>query len=124
MKLMLTKMWNRIALWWYSFRRKFSPIHEDIANTVTGKSPSTQENHRDNKARQAVRKAFEQQEQSMNARALKPHDPCCSDPLTCAKKICFIKKPDTIVKKSTVSENERRKSYVRRTKMRRIAKDI
>lgn len=44
-----------------------------------------------------VRAAFEQQQEAMNARALKPHAADCPDPLTCTKENCFTYEPDKLI---------------------------
>ena len=56
-----------------------------------------QEDTRDKATRKRVRKAIEQQQEAMNARALVAHDPSCKDPLTCTKNPCFIRETDKIV---------------------------
>lgn len=116
-------LWNRLKKWYEDIKKRHHIFDEEMTKIVHGKS-AVQEDPRAAAVRSSVRKSFEQQEQAMNIRALKPHDPGCKDPLTCTKKICFIKKHDKIVDKETVSEAARRKSYIRRTKMRRIEKDI
>lgn len=47
--------------------------------------------------RQRVNKAFDQQTNVMNSRALKAHDPACPDPVICKKRKCFKPVPDKIV---------------------------
>lgn len=44
-----------------------------------------------------VRKSFKEQQQAMDARALKAHEISCDDFLTCAKDTCFIQEPDRVV---------------------------
>ena len=65
---------------------------------ITNRKVSTQQcNIRDIEVRKRVKKAFEQQAQAMNARAMMPHDPTCKDPVSCTKKKCFKWEPDLIV---------------------------
>ena len=60
-------------------------------------SPSLQEDPRTQESIKRTRKGFEDQQQQMDARAMKPHAFDCPDPLTCTKSPCFIWKPDKIV---------------------------
>lgn len=47
-----------------------------------------------------IRKAFNQQNQAINAMALKPHDSSCKDILNCDKLFCFERVADKIVSDS------------------------
>jgi len=47
--------------------------------------------------RRRVRKQINNQWEQMSMRALKAHDPSCSDPLFCNKIDCFKRIPDKIV---------------------------
>lgn len=61
--------------------------------------------------RKSINKIFEQQKQSMDARALKAHDARCKDIWLCNKEICFVATADKIVSQSTVprkTDTERR----------------
>lgn len=47
--------------------------------------------------RTRVNDAIDAQWQQIQARALKPHDSTCEDPVFCTKMNCFTWEPDTIV---------------------------
>lgn len=81
-------MINKVKAWIQSKRL----MNNDITVSVI---PTVQEDTRSIKAVKRVRKAFEQQQEAMNIRALKRHS--CSDPDLCTKRICFENIPDKIV---------------------------
>lgn len=82
---------------WEIIKRKFIPL-ETLGNPVIGPQRNTvQESTRDIASRKRVAKAFAQQQTQMKARALKPHDPTCKDPLMCKQISCFKRVPDKIV---------------------------
>jgi hypothetical protein len=65
-----------------------------------------QENARDKEAVKRVRASIKEQQQSMDVRALKPHDPTCLDPISCTKDKCFVFKPDIISRINTPTKAE------------------
>lgn len=87
-------MLSKILLWWISFKSRFN---FSLIKTPLDTSATSQESSRDIEARKRVKKAFEEQQSAMNARAMKAHDPSCVDPLTCKKRKCFKFAPDKIV---------------------------
>lgn len=92
----LKRIWDKI---------KYKMIAVDgIDNPVqqTTRVDSVKECTRDKATRARVAKAFESQQQQMQARALKAHEPTC-DPLSCDKNICFKRQPDQIKKRTTVT---------------------
>lgn len=87
------KMFSKIKSWWFHFKQSYKAFpREDI---VMAKTYEVQECTRDAATKKRVQKQFDEQEQSMNARALKPH--ACPDPLSCVKRVCFKRTPDKIV---------------------------
>jgi homoserine acetyltransferase len=44
-----------------------------------------------------VSKIFDAQQEVMNMRAMKAHDPSCEDSFTCTKEVCWIWEPDKVV---------------------------
>ena len=86
------RMLNRIKLWLYKFR-----MTQDDAWMGCVVSGTFQTDTRAHEMIKRIRKAFEQQQQAMNTRALKSHDPSCRDLLSCKKKHCFKREPDKIV---------------------------
>lgn len=90
-------MMNRIKRWIYS---KFFMLDEEIAPISKIKTEASCT--RDAETRKRVAKAFEQQAQQMQMRAMKAHDASCIDPWTCKKTICYTWEPDRIVKCSIV----------------------
>jgi hypothetical protein len=71
---------------------------------------SFQEDTRDAATKKRVRKAIEEQEQQLTARALKAHSADCPDPLTCTKDPCFIYGPDKIIGKPRKFKKVKEKS--------------
>lgn len=65
-------------------------------------SPVAQEDQRTMEAVQRTRKAFAEQRQQMQTRALKAHAADCPDPWTCTKSPCFVWIPDKIIGKPEV----------------------
>lgn len=55
------------------------------------------ENSKDQEVRKRVDKMFQQQQQDLNIRALKPHSAHCKDPDLCTKPKCWKWAPDKIV---------------------------
>ena len=86
-------MLTKIKLWLYGFRMRHGndPFMGCVAYDVL------QTDTRSHEMIKRIRKAFEQQQQAMNIRALKAHDPSCKDLLSCKKKHCFKREPDKIV---------------------------
>lgn len=86
-------MIRRIKRWIYSklflFDEEFTPIT---------KVSSDRSCTRDAATRKRVAKAFEEQQQEMQSRAMKAHDATCEDPISCKKTICYQWAPDKIVK--------------------------
>jgi hypothetical protein len=60
--------------------------------------PTAQEDTRDTLARKRVNKVFDDQWETIQARAQKAHDPQCEDSWTCTKDVCWKFVPDKIVK--------------------------
>ena len=58
---------------------------------------SVQEDQRAIESRKRVKKAFEEQWEQINQRAIRPHGPHCKDPMTCNKPHCWKWEPDKIV---------------------------
>ncbi len=81
-------MLNKVKAWIHSKRL----MNNDTSIYVV---PTVQEDTRAIEAVKRVRKAFDQQSQAMNARALKRHQ--CANPDLCNKNICFKHVPDKIV---------------------------
>lgn len=93
---------NLFSQWWAyikSYRHTYIPDNP-ITSTV-------QEDTRAKESVKRFNKSFEQQQQSLNIRALKPHE--CADPLTCEKDKCFTWKPDKIVRTMKVRSLRRKK---------------
>lgn len=86
-------MINRIKRWIYS---KFFMFDEEIAPISKIKTEASCT--RDAETRKRVAKAFEQQAQQMQMRAMKAHDPSCEDPISCKKTFCYQWAPDKVVK--------------------------
>ena len=86
-------MIRRIKRWIYS---KFFLFDEEF--TPLTKAPSEKSCTRDAATRKRVAKAFEEQQEQMQSRAMKAHDVTCEDPISCKKAICFQWAPDKIVK--------------------------
>lgn len=84
-------MFKRIKEW---FKSKTIIQVETIAPTST---PTHQVDLRDIETRKRVKRAFEAQAKEMSARALRPHDPACKDPIICRKRKCFKWVSDKIV---------------------------
>ncbi len=87
-------MLNKVKAWIHSKRL----MNNDITVSVI---PTVQEDTRAIEAVKRVRKAFEQQEKSMNIRSLKRHS--CADPDLCDRRICFKHAPDKIIHTEIVS---------------------
>src|SRR5258706_15064435 len=103
----------KIFDWLYYFKEKFknSRIDDKVSPIKT-----VQENPRDDQAVKSFNKSFEQQQQQMRVRSLKPHDPTCSDVLLCRRQKCFKRIPDKIVGKpkqveSAESVQDRKKRF-------------
>lgn len=94
-------MIRRIKRWIYSklflFDEEFTPLTKIISETSCTRDAAT---------RKRVAKAFEEQQQQMQSRAMKAHDPKCEDPTSCKKTFCYQWAPDKIVK---VEIEEKRK---------------
>jgi hypothetical protein len=77
------------------FKRKSISIDDVVV--VPSKAATEQTDVRTQETIKRVRKAFAAQEQQMQARAMKAHDPSCGDVQLCKKKKCFKWEPDKIV---------------------------
>lgn len=109
-----------VSLYYYLTSKKISApgpifgtgcVQEDPENAAT---------------RKRVRKAFEEQQQELNARAMKAHDPTCPDTWECKKEQCFVWEPNKIVGKPEIvkrkTDDERREEERERQSMRDISK--
>lgn len=108
---MLKKLTRRFINWFYVLRCRLT--HKKLFDTDNplGHAPqqdTVKECTRDRETRKRVAKAFAEQAQYMQARALKRHGFDCKDPSFCDKKDCFVWEPDKIVKRSMVSRAKRR----------------
>jgi hypothetical protein len=86
---------------------KYSRAHRAL-------QPLQQVNVAEQEIRKRVEKAFEQQQQSIYARSLRPHAHDCPDPLTCTKFPCWTPTPDMIIASSKVklkTRQEREAEY-------------
>ncbi len=90
---------------------RYSALSDEVLNAaIRPVQPITREDPRVARSIANVRKAFKNQEQAMNARALKPHDGSCKDPLTCKKIKCFEIVPDKIVSTKVVKRPMKRRN--------------
>ncbi len=84
--------------------------HRYIRNKSTMNIPilsTTAQEYQETKERiRRVRKAFKEQEQVMNARAMKSHEAGC-DVINCVKEICFVTQADKIVATQVVPSRRR-----------------
>lgn len=87
-----------ISDFWFYFktRLKGKSLDNPIITTKT-----TQENPRDAQAVKSFNKSFDAQQQQMQVRVLKPHDPKCEDVWMCKRRKCFRRTPDKIIGEST-----------------------
>jgi len=76
---------------WLQKKTRYTISSQDIFSPVEQEDPRTQESIK------RTRKNFEEQQEQMQARAMKPHAFDCPDPWTCKKSPCFIWEPDKIV---------------------------
>lgn len=83
-------MFKKIKDWFISK----SLVCDDV---ITSSIKTEQVDQRDIETRKRVKKAFEQQEHAIKCRAIKAHDPSCSDVILCKKRKCFKVEPDKIV---------------------------
>lgn len=65
--------------------------------------PMVQQDERQMETIKRVHKAFKDQQEQMQARAMKAHDSSCVDPVFCTKSPCFVYEPDKIVGTETVA---------------------
>jgi len=92
---MIFKFLNKIRLWLYSFRIRYKTEDNFIDHYVA--YDILQQDARAMEMIKRVKKAFEQQQQAINNRVLKMHDPACPDIFNCTKSACFKREPDKIV---------------------------
>lgn len=85
-------MFKRIKNWF----NRHSIAVDDVVVTPS-KAATQQVDVRTQETIKRVRKSFAAQQQQMQARAMKSHDPSCGDVLLCKKKTCFKWEPDKIV---------------------------
>lgn len=100
-------MIRKIITYFYKLWTKVSTlrvIESENPLQTAGKEahePTVKECTRDAATKKRVSKAFKEQQQQMQARALKAHEVTC-DPLSCDKNVCFKRVPDEIKKRTTV----------------------
>lgn len=92
---------------WLQDKTKSKVIQLEVFSPVEQEDPRTQESIK------RTRKTFEEQQQQMQARAMKAHAADCPDPWTCKKNPCFKWEPDKIVGKPII---ERVKTKEERSK--------
>lgn len=104
------KLISRLVHWFYLLRLKLTEkkLYTDDNPLQSAGKETVKECTRDKETVKRVAKAFEEQAQQMQARALKSHGSDCKDPAFCTKQKCFTWEPDTIVKKSIVKRRMRR----------------
>lgn len=107
---MIHYLLSKISLIVAHIKSRFIPL-EDLGNPLANSGTDTvKEDTRTKKVRVRVAQAFEQQQEQMQARSLKPHDPSCKDPLSCTKTSCFERIPDKIVSKPYKVKRRMRKT--------------
>lgn len=102
------KLISSLLNWFYLLRLKLTEKKLYTDDSPLQPVESVKECTRDKATRERVAKAFKEQAQQMQARALKSHGSDCKDPAFCTKQKCFVWAPDTIVKKSIVKRRMRR----------------
>ena len=113
---------KKISDWWQYFKQTHHIVNSGVDSSFV--APVSQDNARDIETKKRVARAFKLQQGQMQARALKPHDPSCLDPLTCNKKNCFNRVADKIVATSIVSVEEVKGDIKRRRRNKATSDDI
>jgi len=101
-------MLSKIKAWLLGHRLTISDSY-----SVGMHAPIVQEDQRNSTASKIARtkRAFEQQEQQMYARALKSHRIDC-DILDCDRDICFIREPDKVISRSKFNIPRKRRTNI------------
>jgi hypothetical protein len=109
----------------FEWLKRFCEIRiKSTINPINPISPTAQEDPKVYESIKRTRSTFEQQQQAMNARALKAHDSLCPDNWACEKDVCFIREPDKIVSTQAASSEEIAKVEANHKKNKAILKNM
>ncbi len=84
----------------YTFYKYILSKRIPVQSPIFSPSLTPQEDQSTQDTIKRVRASMKKQQQDMNTRALKSHDPSCSDVFNCRKDPCFVWAPDKIVSES------------------------